>query len=207
MSDPWIPPIPPAKEFKKQSLKELSRASAFIYQIGEYPALRQKSHPVDSSTISSLEFHEKLTYLRACLRKYKKITKKGRGIAAVQVGIPEQFLIFYRKGKVVVMINPKIVKESQEKYSYTEICMSANNLIAPVVRPAWVEVEYLDEKGVRQYWQFKATSKEGLIENRIVQHEIDHLNGIINIDRVDARELTFVSDSTFYANASFKKVK
>ncbi len=207
MANPWIPSTPPTKEFKKQSFNELSKISAFLYQIGEYPALRQKSHPVKPAIISSREFQTKLTYLRACLRKYKRVTKKGRGIAAVQVGIPEQFLIFYRRGKIIVMINPKIVKESQEKYNYPEICMSANNLIAPVIRPAWVEVEYFDEKGAKQYWQVKGTSKEGLIENRIVQHEIDHLNGIINIDRVDARELTFVSDSTFYANASFKKVK
>jgi len=207
MSNPWTLPTPPGKEFKKQSFKELSKISSFVYQVGEYPALREKSCLVTPSDITSPQFQAKLTYLRGCLKKYKTMTGKGRGIAAVQVGIPEQLLIFSRRSKLIVMINPKIVKEAKEKYSYPEVCMSANNLIAPVIRSAWVEIEYRDEKGKEKIWDVKATTKQGLLENRIVQHEIDHLNGIINIDRVDARELTFVSDYTFYANARFKKIK
>lgn len=66
---------------------------------------------------------------------------------------------------------------------------------------------YFDEKGKQRLWRVKAATKQGLLENHIIQHEIDHLNGIINIDRVDARELVFVSNATYYASAAFKKVK
>jgi len=206
MSKVWTPIPPPAREFKEKTLKELSKTASFIYQVGESTLLRKKSLLVNVASIPFPEFQAKISYLRKCLVDYRHLTGKGRGIAAVQVGIPEQFLIFYRENKFVTMINPKVISRSREMYVYPEICMSANNLIASVIRPSWVEVEYRDEAGALCVWKVKATAKQGMIENRIIQHEIDHLGGIINIDLVNSSELTFVSNAKFYEDTVFKKI-
>lgn len=83
MPKSWNPPLPPAKEFKKQSLKELCETADFIYQIGEFLALREKSKSVQLTGISSPQFQAKLTYLRSCLKKYRLLIGKGRGVSAV----------------------------------------------------------------------------------------------------------------------------
>lgn len=209
MSTSWQPPLPPALEYKKQSLKELSSTAGFIYQAGESDALREPCQAVDVAKISSKEFQQKVAYLRSCLEKYRKITGKGRGIAAVQVGVSEQFFIFYRKearrGSYITIINPRITKKSKDKYSYPEMCMSCNGLVASVVRPAWVEFNYYDEKGTKRLWRIKNGTEQGKMENRIALHEIDHQNGILNIDRVKSSELVFEKAKDFYVNASFTK--
>ena len=141
-------------------------------------------------------------YLKSCLVKYRKITGYGRGITAVQVGITECFSIIYMgKGEMMALINPTVTKQSSEMLKYPEICMSAAPAIAPVVRPSWVEVEYFDEEGKKQIWQEKDK-----MYNRVIQHEIDHMLGIINIDRVQSKEIKFESDPSFYDKATFTKV-
>ena len=84
--------------------------------------------------------------------------------------------------------------------------MSANPIIANIVRPSWVEVEYYDEFGKKQYWNRKDSTKEDKIYNRVFQHEIDHMEGIINIDKVPSKELILQSDPSFYKSASFIEV-
>ncbi|MBP9719475.1 MAG: peptide deformylase, partial [Candidatus Levybacteria bacterium] len=106
---------------------------------------------------------------------------------------------------LLIIINPVITKKSKDLYRYPEICMSANPLIAPVVRPAWIEFSYLDEHGKEQLWETKDDTKEGRLYNRVFQHEIDHMDGIINIDKVQSNELIFESDPTFYDKATFEK--
>ena len=86
--------------------------------------------------------------------------------------------------------------------------MSALPVIAPVVHPAWVEVEYYDENGKKQIWKTKDDSQPHIMMNRVLQHEIDHMNGIINIDLVnDPKELFLESDPKFYDNAKFEEIK
>jgi peptide deformylase len=133
----------------------------------------------------------------------------GVGIAAVQVGIPERFAIIqlpkYGK-KVFTIINPQIVKQSEEKLLYPEMCMSAHPCIAPVVRPAWIEFTYFDDNGEKHVWDKKADDEEGKRFNRVFQHEIDHLNGFINIDHVQSKDIIFESDPVFYSSATFIKI-
>ncbi len=78
--------------------------------------------------------------------------------------------------------------------------MSANPIIAKVIRPEFIEFEYYDEKGAKQFWN----DKDRLL-NRVFQHEIDHMEGIINIDLVDSKDLILLSDAEFFKNAEFKK--
>jgi peptide deformylase len=205
----WRPTPPPGAKYKKHILKDLIKTTDFIYQIGESRSLRQPSREVDIAKISSPEYKAKFRYLKKCMREYRRRTGKGRGIAAVQVGIPEKFFILYKpeqQESLQLFINPKITKVSKTLYRYPEVCMSCNGLVANVVRPAWIEFTYHAEDRKEKTWTLKDTTKKGRMYNRVVQHEIDHLEGIINIDKVPSRDLIFEIYEDFYKKATFEKV-
>jgi peptide deformylase len=203
----WKSQKPPFWKYKKKVFKNIIKTADFIYQIGESDALRKPSQAVTIAGITLPVFQEKIAYLKACIQKYRKLTGMGRGITGVQVGIPEKVAVILLDKKLVIIINPVITKKSVTLLRYPEICMSANPLIAPVVRPSWIEFSYYDEKGEKQCWNTKDDTKEGRIYNRVFQHEIDHMDGIINIDRVQSNKLIFESDPLFYEKAKFKKVR
>lgn len=204
----WTPVDPPFRRAKQKVFLETAVTGQFIYQLGE-GMLRKSSAQVKPKDISSKAFQKKLRFVEQCLLKYRQLTGMGRGISAVQVGIQECFTIIYmpeNKSGFMIMINPVIMKRSEKKLRYPEICMSAHPLVAPVVQSEWVEVEYYDELGDKQYWAQKSNTKQGRIYNRVLQHEIDHLNGIINIDRVAAKDIIFALDPDFYEQATFEEI-
>lgn len=202
----WRSIKPPFARFKKNVFMRAAQVSGIIYQIGEYPALRQPSEKIPISVIISEDMKVKISYLKKCLRRYRKITGYGRGIAAVQVGIPEQIAVVYTPHKLITIINPKIIKKSEKLLLYPEMCMSANPVIVPTIRPSWIEFEYYDENGRKQYWDKKDGTDKEKVLNRVFQHEIDHMHGIINIDKIQSpKDLTLESDPAFYKNAKFEK--
>lgn len=206
----WQPQLAPFRAHKKKILDQQKQVVSFIYQIGESEQLRKPSKEVSLYLLNSQETQRKIAYLKRCMRRYRKLTGVGRGIAGVQIGIPEQIFVVClpeQENKLLIVINPKITKESKTHIRYSEICMSAHPIIAPVVRPVWIECSYYDEFGKKQYWKTKAKDKRGMIYNRLFQHEIDHLHGIINIDRVSSKDLVLESDPKFYDKATFKKLK
>lgn len=205
----WKPTPPPFRKYKKEIFERVIATSIFIHQIGESETLRKSSKPVPLLEITTEAFQKRVTYLKRCMLRYRKLTGVGRGITAVQIGIPERLSVIYMpeaRGKLLIIINPKITAKSKKLLRYPEICMSANPIISPVIRPAWIEFEYYDEKGKRQYWEKKDTIREGRMYNRVFQHEIDHMDGIINIDLVNSKELIFESDPKFYEKARFERV-
>lgn len=209
MKTVWKPLLPAFRHSKQEVFSEVVESGQFIHQIGESKALRQRSQPVKISQITEKSFQKKLAYLKKCFLEYRQQTGMGRGIAAVQVGIPERFLLIFmseKESQFMVMINPVIRRSSSQKLRYPEICMSASPLIAPIIRPEWVEVEYYDQDAKTCVWKTRANSQQGKVYNRVIQHEIDHLNGILNIDRVDSSTLEYALDPTFYEKASFEKV-
>src|SRR3989344_7881454 len=190
-----------------QVFKNTAKLSKLVYHIGELEELRKPSNEVKKELNKTLEIKKVITDLKATLKKYRKLSGKGRGIAAIQRGIPLKIAVVYSFEKVITIINPKIIKTSAENYLYPEICMSANPIIAPLKRPGWIEFEYLDEDGIKQKWNKKDSTKETKILNRVFQHEIDHMEGIINIDKVSSKTLIFESDPEFYEKAKFEEVK
>lgn len=203
----WKPTPPPFVDFKKELLAKASSVAELIYQVGEYEKLREVSSEVSPDKIIAPEMREKISYIKECLVQYRKRTGYGRGITAVQIGVPERFSVIYTPEKLIIIVNPKIVRKSDKKLLYPEMCMSAFPVIAPVIRPAWIEFEYLDENGQKQTWQTKDDTDSGRILNRVFQHEIDHMDGIINLDIVrSSKELLLDSDPHFYEKASFVEV-
>ncbi len=107
----------------------------------------------------------------------------GIGLAAIQIGVARRMLVIdvSREGeekKPLVFINPEIVASSDERSVYEEGCLSIPDYYAEVERPARVTVKHLDRDGKEQL-----TEADGLLAT-CVQHEIDHLNGVLFIDYI-----------------------
>jgi len=135
--------------------------------------LRQKSEKVSSFDDWLLNFCEDLKNL---LEQQKNPT--GLGLSAPQVGIPKR--IFVGKiGKIIKpYINPKITKFSKEKTEIIEGCLSVPLYYGHVSRPAEINLEFQNQKGKKLHRHYKG------ISSRVIQHEVDHLNGILFIDHV-----------------------
>ena len=105
----------------------------------------------------------------------------GIGLAAVQIGVPKRIIVMdlskeENKKLPMYFVNPVITKKNNEKKTYEEGCLSVPNQFAEIDRPSKCEIEYLDYNGNKQNLQ-----AEGLLAT-CIQHEIDHLEGILFID-------------------------
>ena len=110
-------------------------------------------------------------------------TNKGIGLAAVQVGqFFRLFITHIERDKDRVFINPEIIETSLIQGSYEEGCLSIPGVNADVVRPTEVRIQAWNEKG-RPF----TIDADGLVA-RVVQHELDHLNGVLFIDRIDPKK-------------------
>ena len=105
----------------------------------------------------------------------------GIGLAAIQVGVPKRIIVMdickeKNKKEPLYFVNPIIKNKNPLKATYEEGCLSVPNQFAEIDRPSKCDVEYLDYKGNKQL--LKA---EGLLAT-CIQHEMDHLEGILFID-------------------------
>ena len=105
----------------------------------------------------------------------------GIGLAAIQIGVPKRIIVMdisrdENKKEPMYFVNPIIKNKNEEKAKYEEGCLSVPDQFAEIERPNTCEVEYLDYNGTKQI--LKA---EGLLAT-CIQHEIDHLEGILFID-------------------------
>ena len=108
----------------------------------------------------------------------------GIGLAAIQIGVPRRIVVIdiakedEEGRKPQVFINPEVVASSSERSVYEEGCLSIPDYYAEVERPAKVTVRHIDRDGKEQ-----TTEAEGLLAT-CLQHEIDHLNGVLFIDYI-----------------------
>ncbi len=107
----------------------------------------------------------------------------GIGLAAPQVGINKQLIVIdihpdQAEEPPMVLVNPEITERGEELCTGEEGCLSVPQVFMDIVRPAWVTVVYRDLEGRPQ----KLTA-DGLLA-RVIQHEMDHLNGVMFVDRV-----------------------
>lgn len=114
---------------------------------------------------------------------------RGIGLAAPQIGVSKRVIVLDvdqkedsegNPGKPMRMVNPEIVESSDELSTYEEGCLSIPGQTADVVRPARVTVKYLDENGAAQ-----TISADGLLAT-CLQHEIDHIDGILFTDHLSS---------------------
>lgn len=119
--------------------------------------------------------------LRDTLHDFRARRGFGRGIAAPQIGVTKRVIYISSLG---ALINPRIVVRSRVTFTLWDDCFSFPELLVKVKRNKKIVVEFYDEDGVRQ----TLAAKNDLAE--LLQHEIDHLNGVLAIDR--ALNSTFI---------------
>ena len=105
----------------------------------------------------------------------------GIGLAAIQIGIPKRIIVMdisknENKKNPIYFVNPVIKEKNSLKSIYEEGCLSVPNQFAEIERPSKCDVEYLDYNGKKQ-----VLNAEGLLAT-CIQHEMDHLEGILFID-------------------------
>ena len=135
--------------------------------------LRQVSQPVDEVNTEIQKLMDDMLETM--------YSANGIGLAAIQIGVPKNLIVIdlltkEKKKNPMFFVNPKILKKSSKMSKYEEGCLSIPNLFAEVQRPSECEIEYLDYEGNKK--SLKAT---GLLAT-CIQHEIDHLKGILFID-------------------------
>jgi peptide deformylase len=156
---------------------EARRAAAmsFIRQLGD-PVLKSRATPVDRFDDS----------LRGQVARMAGIMNDafGVGLAAPQLGISQRVLV-YRVGPdapVVALVNPRLEWESQDAEVLDEGCLSIPGITVDVERPVHVRVRAVDEQG-----EERSVEASGL-EARVIQHELDHLDGVLILDRTSREE-------------------
>ena len=107
--------------------------------------------------------------------------KNGIGLAAIQIGFPQRIIVMditknQTNKNPMYFVNPIIINKSTDQSTYEEGCLSVPGQFAEIDRPSKCEVEYLDYNGEK-----KLLKAEGLLAT-CIQHEIDHLEGILFID-------------------------
>lgn len=138
------------------------------------PVLRQKARDVEKITDEHRALvHDMFETMRDA---------PGVGLAAPQVGVLERIFVWEVGEEHGVLINPRVVSASAERESDEEGCLSIPGLVYQVERPFEVTVEALDLEG----HEIEITGDELL--GRVFQHEIDHLDGVLFIDRVSEED-------------------
>ncbi len=145
--------------------------------------LRQKC-----SDIENINESEDLQLLIDRL-KATMAAESGVGIAAPQVGIGRNIFLFTRIDKanypVIVAINPKIVNHPEETICFErDGCLSIPGISGNSIRYPWVDVEYTDENGNLVQERLEGYSRESDFTGIIFQHEFDHLQGVLFIDKL-----------------------
>ena len=135
--------------------------------------LRQISQPIDKVTKNEQMLMDDMLETM--------YDANGIGLAAIQVGVPKRIIVMdiskeENKKLPMYFINPVIKNKNKELSTYGEGCLSVPNQFAEVDRPATCEIEYLD-----YYGEKKIIKTDGLLAT-CIQHEMDHLEGILFID-------------------------
>ncbi|MBB3946753.1 peptide deformylase [Rhizobium skierniewicense] len=139
------------------------------------PLLRQQSKPIE-------QVDAEITRLADDMLD-TMYDAPGIGLAAIQIGVPRRMLVIDisredEDRNPVVFINPEILKVSDDVSAYEEGCLSIPDYYAEVERPASLTVGYIDRDGKKQ-----TVEADGLLAT-CLQHEMDHLNGVLFIDHI-----------------------
>ncbi|MBA3332530.1 MAG: peptide deformylase [Actinobacteria bacterium] len=145
-------------------------ALARIRQYGD-PVLRMKAREIEVVDDDVRRLAERMTALMH--------EAQGVGLAATQVGVLRRLFVFTDAGEDRVLVNPVLTKRSGKTEVDDEGCLSLREVLVPVERPVAVTIEGLGADGEPVKLDLEEPSA------RIVQHELDHLDGVLIVDRTD----------------------
>jgi peptide deformylase len=158
------PPLDPETEARR------SAAMSFVRRFGD-PVLKSRATEVD-------RFDDTL---RGQVARMTRLMQDalGLGLAAPQLGVSQRLLV-YRVGPTapfIALVNPSVEWSSDDEETFEEGCLSIPGVVVDVDRPVHVRVRAQDEEGDE-----RLVEASGL-EARVIQHEIDHLDGVLILDR------------------------
>jgi len=158
---------------EEQELERQARRLLALSRIRQYgdPVLRMKAREVQAFDDDLVRLAERMTNLMH--------EAQGVGLAATQVGVLRRVFVFSHDGEDTVLVNPAITERGQETTSDEEGCLSLRGVLVPVERAAKVTVEGFAATGDAIRLELEDPTA------RIVQHELDHLDGVLIIDRTD----------------------
>lgn len=157
------------------------------------PVLRVQCLPVNSFNTAFLR--KTVRDLRDTLHNFRHAHGFGRGIAAPQIGITNR-VIFIHVDEPIALVNPLITKRSRRMFTLWDNCFSFPDLLVKVRRHLRIEVKYRDISGGTH-----TLAAEGAL-SELLQHEIDHINGILAIDRaIDSKHIVYRSELERIAGA------
>jgi len=147
------------------------------------PVLRQKSQALNSAELQKKDIQQLILDMERTMKE-----KDGVGLAAPQVGISKRIIVIQIKAdnprypghdpvSSLVLVNPKILRKSWKKELMEEGCLSLPEIFGLVKRSVKLTVVALDRKGKKIKF-----SASGMFA-RVIQHEVDHLDGVLFIDR------------------------
>ena len=157
----------------EQELEREARRLIALTRIRQYgdPALRMKAREVESFDDDLRRLVERMTALMH--------EAQGVGLAATQVGVLSRLFVFVNDEEDRVLVNPVITARSDEVSVDDEGCLSLREVLVPVERPVAVTIQGLDAAGMPVELALELPTA------RIVQHELDHVDGVLIIDRTD----------------------
>lgn len=141
------------------------------------PNLRHRSEEVSIEEVKTPEFQEFADAFAAFMVK-----ADGIGLAAPQIGIKKRVIAVQEKELISVYINPEIIKASKVTQDNEEGCLSVPEVYGMVERPKRIKVRAIDRLGRKTEFDISG------FPAAVIQHEIDHLDGILFIDKV--KEIT-----------------
>jgi peptide deformylase len=149
-----------------------------ILQLGD-PVLRQKATPVADPTAPQIR--GLVGDLADTLAHWRSVTGYGRGIAAPQIGVLQRVIFLKLPGaEPWPLINPEIIERSEQKIVVWDACLSFLSIFMQVERHRLITVRHQNLDGATL--EIDAGDDRNLAE--LLQHEIDHLDGVLAIDRV-----------------------
>ena len=148
-----------------------------ILQLGD-PLLRTISTPVLAPADAGTIFDD----LRDTLHEFQRTHGFGRGISAVQIGEPKRLIYIELEGRAYCLRNPEYEWQSGEKFQLWDDCFSFPDLLVRLERAVAVRIRYCNEAGEMESLEARGAFSE------LLQHEIDHLDGILEVDRALDRE-------------------
>jgi peptide deformylase len=151
-----------------------------ILQLGD-PRLRRPSPAV--ADLGAREFRAAADRLLAALEAFRRLHGFGRAIAAPQIGVEQRLIAANLGDGAFVLVNPEVTWHAGETFTLWDDCMSFPSLLVRVRRAASISLRFLDVHGTLHQWE-----RLDRAPSELFQHEIDHLDGILAIDRAIDRQ-------------------
>jgi peptide deformylase len=156
------------------------------------PRLRRVSAPVVE--FGDAGFVAATARLAATLAAFRAEHGFGRAISAPQIGVAQRFIALALPGAPRLVVNPEVTWRSDETFTMWDDCMSFPSLLVRVRRHDSISLRFRDELGAPHEWE-----RMGRAEAELLQHEIDHLDGVLALDLALDRE-AIVHRDVFDAN-------